>query len=48
MGNQPAPMGSPFEAASSAAAIPPELEVPKDDTDAIDELLRQFREHRDS
>lgn len=37
---------SPFETNSSPQAARPE--VPKADSDAIDELLRQFREHRDS
>ncbi len=48
MGNQPAPTNGPFEAAPPASEAAPQAEVPKADTDAIDELLRQFREHRDS
>ena len=44
--NQAAP--SPFQANLEAKPVPPQPNVPKADTDAIDELLRQFREHRDS
>jgi len=39
---------SPFEANLAPRAVPPQPEVPAADADAIDELLRQFREHRDS
>lgn len=47
---QPAPQQteSPFEAAPPVQSVPPQPEPPKADADAIDELLRQFREHRDS
>jgi len=38
----------PFESAPPAQSVPPQPEAPKVDADAIDELLRQFREHRDS
>jgi len=38
----------PLRANLAPKAVPPQPEVPKADADAIDELLRQFREHRDS
>lgn len=41
-------IASPFEANLAPQAVPPQPEVPKADADAIDELLRQFREHRDA
>ncbi|MFT7173525.1 MAG: hypothetical protein ACI9NQ_001746, partial [Paracoccaceae bacterium] len=38
----------PFEANRAPQEAPRQPEAPKADSDAIDELLRQFREHRDS
>ncbi|MFT6180632.1 MAG: hypothetical protein ACJAQT_002863 [Akkermansiaceae bacterium] len=43
-----APTPSPFEANRAPQEAPRQPEAPKADSDAIDELLRQFREHRDS
>ena len=39
---------SPFDANLAPRDAPPQPELPKGDTDAIDELLRQFRDHRNS
>jgi hypothetical protein len=39
---------SPFDANLVPRGAPPQPQLPKGDTDAIDELLRQFRDHRNS